>query len=143
MFNNKNGKSAAVESTSVNLIGTGTQLVGEIKSNGDFRIDGSLKGNIEVKGKLVVGTQGTIEGEILCQNADISGNIKGKIVVTDLLTLKSTAKLSGDIITGKIAIEPEAQFTGTCSMGGGVVKNIHNNSSDKSNVVKESRVAAN
>lgn len=140
MFNNKSGKNTTVESTSVNLIGSGTQLTGEIKSNGDFRIDGTLKGNIDVKGKLVVGPQGSIEGEISCQNADISGLIKGKINVSELLTLKSTAKLSGDIITGKIAIEPDAQFTGTCSMGG-VVKNIHG--ADKASAAKESRVIAN
>jgi cytoskeletal protein CcmA (bactofilin family) len=144
MFNNKNGKNTAIDATSVNLIGNGTSLVGEIKSNGDFRIDGNLKGNIEVKGKLVVGATGKIEGEIICQNADISGEIKGKINVGELLTLKSSARLAGDIVTGKIAIEPEAQFTGTCSMGGGVVKNIHaNNGTDKSNTLKESRVIAN
>ncbi|MBC7864237.1 MAG: polymer-forming cytoskeletal protein [Bacteroidia bacterium] len=142
--NNKNGKNNAVDSTSVNLLGNGTTLVGEVKSNGDFRIDGILKGNIEVKGKLVVGNSGSIEGEVICQNADISGEIKGKINVAELLTLKSTARLQGDIVTGKIAIEPEAQFTGTCSMGGGVVKSIHaNTTSDKSNALKESRVIAN
>ncbi len=122
--NNKNGKNTVVDSTSVNLLGIGTQLTGDIKSNGDFRIDGSLKGNIEVKGKLVVGPQGIIDGEIFCQNADISGQIKGKVNVSEMLVLKSTAKISGDIITVKIAIEPDAQFTGTCSMNGGVVKSI-------------------
>lgn len=140
MFNNKNGKNAVVDSTSVNLIGTGTHLTGEVKSNGDFRIDGSLKGNIEVKGKLVVGQQGVIEGDITCQNADISGYIKGRINVTELLTLKSTAKLHGDITTTKISIEPDAQFTGTCSMNGGVVKSMHGGENSSDN--KESRAAA-
>jgi cytoskeletal protein CcmA (bactofilin family) len=142
MFN-KPGKSNTSESTSVNLIGNGTQLIGDVKSNGDFRIDGSLKGNIEVKGKLVVGPQGSIEGEISCQNADVSGIIKGKINASDLLTLKSTAKINGDIITGKIAIEPEAQFSGTCSMAGGVVKNISAGSAEKNNAVKEVKAASN
>jgi cytoskeletal protein CcmA (bactofilin family) len=140
MFNNKNGKNTVVDSTSVNLIGTGTHLTGDIKSNGDFRIDGTLKGNIEVKGKLVVGPQGTIEGEVICQNADISGQIRGKVSVSELLMLKSTAKLNGDIITAKIAIEPDAQFTGTCSMNGGVVKNIH--TSQEKGAEKETRAAA-
>ena len=123
MFNKGNAKNAGSDSPSINLIGNGTRLVGEVRSNGDFRIDGHLKGTISVKGKLVVGPSGSIEGEIECQNADISGEIKGKITISELLTLKSTARLQGDIITGKIAIEPEARFTGTCSMGG-VVKNI-------------------
>ena len=116
-------KNTTIDSTSINLIGNGTQLVGDIKSNGDFRIDGKLNGTINVKGKLVVGPTGSVEGEIDCQNADISGEIKGKINVAELLSLKSTARLTGDIITNKIAIEPDASFTGTCSMGG-VVKNI-------------------
>ena len=123
MFNKGNGKNAGSDSPSINLIGNGTKLVGEVRSNGDFRIDGHLKGTISVKGKLVVGPSGCIEGEVECQNADISGEIKGKITISELLVLKSTARLHGDIITGKIAIEPEAQFTGTCSMGG-AVKNI-------------------
>ena len=142
MFN-KPGKSNTPESSSVNLIGNGTHLVGDVKSNGDFRIDGSLKGNIEVKGKLVVGPQGSVEGEITCQNADVSGIIKGKINAADLLTLKSTAKINGDITTGKIAIEPDAQFSGTCSMAGGVVKNISAGSAEKSNTAQEVKAASN
>ena len=101
----------------------GTSIVGDVKSNGDFRIDGTLKGTLSVKGKLVVGPSGHIEGQIECQNADVSGEIKGKINVSELLMLRSSAKINGDIFTGKIAIEPDAQFTGTCSMGG-IVKNI-------------------
>ncbi|MFN5183852.1 MAG: polymer-forming cytoskeletal protein [Bacteroidota bacterium] len=136
MFNNKPIKMASPESNSVNILGTGTEITGNIKSNGDFRIDGVLKGNIEVKGKLVVGPSGLVDGEIYCQTADISGNLKGKINVSELLTLKSTSRINGDIITGKIAIEPDAQFTGTCSMGGGVVKNL-SGGAEKSNAIKE------
>jgi cytoskeletal protein CcmA (bactofilin family) len=128
MFNKGNGKSTVVDSTSINLIGKGTVLTGDIRSNGDFRIDGQHKGTISVKGKLVVGPTGSIEGEIECQNADISGEIKGKMNITELLVLKSTARLTGDIVTGKIAIEPDAQFHGTCGMSGGVVKNIQSES---------------
>ena len=57
-----------------------------------------------------------IEGEITCQNADISGETSGKVIVHELLILKSTAKLDGDIYTSKLAIEPGAKFTGTCNM---------------------------
>lgn len=123
MFQKSGAKGASVDSTSINLIGNGTTLTGEVMANGDFRIDGSLKGKLVVKGRLVVGPSGSIEGEVECQNADVSGEIKGKINVSELLSLKSTARFNGDIVTGKIAIEPEAQFTGNCSMGG-VVKNI-------------------
>ncbi|MCD6069073.1 MAG: polymer-forming cytoskeletal protein [Bacteroidetes bacterium] len=132
MFTKGNAKNTVVDSSSINLIGRGTQLTGDIRSNGDFRIDGQHKGTISVKGKLVVGATGSIEGEIECQNADISGEIKGRMNITELLVLKSTARLTGDIVTGKIAIEPDAQFTGTCTMNGGVVKNIKAESAARS-----------
>jgi cytoskeletal protein CcmA (bactofilin family) len=119
----KSSKNSGSDGSSVNLISVGTTITGDIKSNGDFRIDGILKGTLSVKGKLVVGSSGKIEGEVECQNADVSGEIKGKINVSELLMLRASAKINGDIFTGKIAIEPEAQFTGTCSMGG-IVKNI-------------------
>lgn len=124
MFQKVN-KSAPIESSSINLIGSGTIITGDINSNGDVRIDGTLKGNISISGKLVVGQSGTIEGAVICQNADISGKIHGKINVSELLSLKSSAKLLGDIITSKISIEPNAIFTGSCSMEA-VAKNISN-----------------
>ena len=119
----KSSKNNSTESVSINLIGNGTAITGDIKSSGDIRIDGILNGNITINGKLVIGSTGKIEGNIICQNADISGEIKGKINVSELLILKSSAKLVGDIITGKISIEPNATFTGSCNMGA-VVKNI-------------------
>lgn len=119
----KNSKNASSDGSSVNLVASGTTITGDVKSTSDLRIDGTLDGTLIVKGKLVVGPSGRIEGTVECQNADISGEIKGKISVGELLMLRSTAKINGDIFTGKISIEPDAQFTGTCSMGG-VVKNI-------------------
>jgi cytoskeletal protein CcmA (bactofilin family) len=124
MFQKVN-KSSDIDSGSINLIGNGTSITGDIKSNGDVRIDGTLKGNISISGKLVVGASGNIEGNVICQNADISGEIHGKVTVSELLSLKASAKLLGDIVTGKISIEPNATFTGTCNMGA-VVKNITN-----------------
>jgi len=107
------------EGSSINIIGSGTQIIGEITSNGDIRIDGTLKGNITTKGKLVVGGTGVIVGDIFCKNSDISGKIEGKITVQELLALKSTSSVQGDIITSKLAVEPGAIFTGTCNMSGG------------------------
>ena len=103
-------------SSTINFLGAGTSISGDIISNGDFRIDGNLKGTIKSKGKVVVGASGKIEGEITCQNADVSGEIIAKIIVHELLSLKSSARLQGDIFTNKLAIEPGAKFTGTCNM---------------------------
>lgn len=113
------------ESGSVNIIGPGTVITGDITTNGDVRVDGTLNGKLIVKGKLVLGNTGQVEGEVACQNADISGGIKGKITISELLSLKGTAKINGDIITNKLAIEPGANFTGSCSMGG-IIKDIKN-----------------
>jgi len=108
--------------TKPNNIVAGTMIKGDITADGDFRIDGTLMGSLHCKGKIVIGQTGSIDGEIVCQNADISGKIKAQIKVEQLLTLKSTAELTGDVVTGKISIEPGARFSGTCDMDSGIVK---------------------
>ncbi len=137
MFNKKNmAKDSNSENPSVNLIGAGTIIDGDVTTNGDIRIDGSLTGSITVKGKLVIGVSGSIEGEAICQNADISGTIKGKIAVSELLSLKASAKLTGDIITNKIAVEPGAVFSGSCSMGG-IIKDIKGERTEKQKLAEK------
>ncbi len=108
---------------SVNLIGAGTVIEGEVKSNGDIRVDGHIKGSVNSKSKVVIGASGVIEGDVNCQNADISGTIKGKLICSEMLFLKTTAKIMGDITTGKLVVEAGATFTGSCSMGP-VIKDI-------------------
>lgn len=127
MFSNLNeSKTQKKEMTEmVNTIGTGTTITGDIQSKGDIRVDGILKGSVNTTGKVVLGKEGVIEGDVICNNADIAGNLKAKITTTELLSLKSTAKLNGDIITNKLSIEPGASFTGSCSMGA-VIKDIKN-----------------
>ena len=124
------GRNNESDGNSVNLIGAGTKIKGNIQSEGDIRIDGTLIGTITSKGKVVVGSTGTVEGEITCENADISGTVKVKISVSNILLLKPTAKLTGDIVTSKLAIESGATFSGSCSMGA-VVKDIAEASSSK------------
>lgn len=123
-------KNANAEASAINLIGLGTQIIGDIISAGDVRIDGTLNGNIKLNGRLVVGPNGKIEGNVICQNADISGEVKGTVEVVEMLALKATAKILGDMITGKLSIEPGAVFTGSCNMGA-IVKNI-NSAGEKS-----------
>ena len=117
----------------LNRIVEGTSIEGDIRSDSNIRIDGKLKGTIHTKGRLVIGSSGIIEGEIICENADIEGVFIGKINVNQLLSLKSTAKLTGDIITSKLAIEPGAMFSGACSMGG-MIKDLKSTEPMKQNV---------
>ncbi len=126
---NSSNKNQNSNGGSVNLIGSGTKIVGDIHSNGDVRIDGHLIGNLITTGKFVLGANGVIEGNVTSTNADVSGEIKGSVNINEMLLLKNTSKISGDIITGKLAIEPGAVFTGTCNMGA-KVKNINAHSSE-------------
>ncbi|MFP3860236.1 MAG: polymer-forming cytoskeletal protein [Bacteroidales bacterium] len=104
------------DSNAINIIGVGTEITGDINTNGDIRIDGFLSGNIITEGKLVVGETGKIKGEVNCKNSEVLGMIEGKIKVKELLTLKSSARIYGDIITKKLSIEPGSMFTGNCNM---------------------------
>jgi cytoskeletal protein CcmA (bactofilin family) len=125
MLGKSTTKNQPVDAASVNLIGNGTKIVGDITSAGDVRIDGHLMGNIVIAGKFVLGASGVVEGNITSVNADLSGEVKGTVNVSDILSLKSTARINGDIVTSKLVIEPGALFTGTCNMGA-KVKNIQN-----------------
>lgn len=110
--------------TAINLIGAGTEITGDVNSNGDIRIDGTLTGNLKTAGKVVIGETGKVNGEIDCKNSEVLGEIHGKIKVGELLSLKATSKIFGDIITKKLAIEPGSKFTGNCKMGDESTKNV-------------------
>jgi cytoskeletal protein CcmA (bactofilin family) len=110
------GKNMETEASCINIIGAGTEIKGDIKTSGDMRIDGKLTGNFSSGQKLVIGQSGIIEGDIKCKDCDISGKVIGNMHVTELLTLKATADVMGDISTNKIVIEPGAQFSGVCKM---------------------------
>jgi cytoskeletal protein CcmA (bactofilin family) len=109
-------KKTVPDAPSINIISASTTVKGDITSTGDFRIDGSLIGSLSTKGKIIIGTTGKVDGEITCQNADISGEVKANLVVAELMSLKATAKVTGDVHTGKLAIEAGASFSGTCNM---------------------------
>ena len=103
-------------SNNFNQIVAGTTIKGNIESSNDIRFEGTLVGNLKTSGKLIIGTSGSVKGEIYCKNSDIEGKIEGLIHVQELLTLKSTSFIKGDIIAKKLAIDPGAKFTGSCNM---------------------------
>ena len=105
-------------SQSINIISEGTKIKGDVLANGDIRIDGELMGNISAKGRLVIGPKGRIEGQILCNNIEISGYVKGKITASELINMKSTSQIVGDIVAGKLSVEPGSMFSGSCVMNG-------------------------
>jgi len=103
---------------SINIISEGTKIKGDVIANGDIRIDGELLGNISAKGRLVIGPKGKIEGQIICNNIEISGYVKGKVTASELINMKSTSQIIGYIVAGKLSVEPGSLFSGTCVMNG-------------------------
>jgi len=116
----ENKKSVITEvSGQPNRIGQNTKIKGDIISEGDFRIDGELNGSVKTSGKVVIGKDGSITGKVECVNADIEGRFSGELFVSNVLSLKSTADIEGDVVVAKLAIEPGATFNATCNMRSG------------------------
>lgn len=102
---------------SVNLISAGTVIEGEINCRGDLRVDGKVIGRITSKSKVVIGTTGEVEGDITCQHADIFGKYNGNMRIAEILFMKSSCQIKGDIHAGKLVVESGAVFSGHCHMG--------------------------
>jgi len=109
-----------------NRIVEGTSITGDIISPADFRLDGHLIGNFQSKGKIVIGPAGSVKGDIVCKNADIEGRFEGKIQVVETLNIKSKAIIIGEVVCGKLSVEPGAEFSATC-----VMKNIQKSNSNE------------
>jgi len=117
LFNKKTAQSAEAGQSSSNIIGKGTTIVGDIESAGNLRIDGKLRGNIKCKAKIALGDGSAVEGNIVAQNAEIQGEVNGTLEIGELLVLKPSAKVFGDIITSRLIVEDGAIFVGNCKMG--------------------------
>jgi len=131
MFGNKKDenkakptKSTTSSSSGLNSLVGGTSVKGEIFAESDMRIDGTLIGKIECKGKLILGSEGKIEGEIVCQDAIIVGTIKGQLKVNNLLVVKESALIDGDVFTDQLNVESGAVFNVSCVMGSQKIKTI-------------------
>jgi len=117
---NKKSKHMEEITSSQNIIAQGTKINGDFNSEGDFRIDGTIEGNIKTSGKVVVGKSGFIKGTLQGTDAHFEGKFSGKLTLTGVLTLKSTAYLEGEVVVGKLSVEPGATFNVTCMMKGTV-----------------------
>ncbi len=109
-------------------INPGTRIDGDISSDADIRLDGIMTGNMSSKAKVVIGAGGSVEGDIECQSADISGKVTGNLEVKDILFLKSSAVIMGNISTSKLVIENGAKFNGTCTMNSANTVSLNANS---------------
>ncbi len=118
MFNKeKASTSEKVYSNSATLISSGTILKGDVKSESDLRIDGTIHGNVHCSAKIIVGPSGFVEGNIEGVHADITGKITGNVTVKELLQLRGECNVNGNISASKLQIDPTATFNGKCQMG--------------------------
>jgi cytoskeletal protein CcmA (bactofilin family) len=101
-----------------NVLAVGTLLTGTIVTESDFRLDGRVEGEINCKGKIVIGPKGYVKGNVMTDNAEIFGGVDGIIRVRERLVLKSSAIIKGDIFIQTLEIEPGAKLNGTCTMSG-------------------------
>jgi len=118
----KNGTPSSPSSSSshaLNSLVQGTTVEGTIKADSDIRVDGAIKGKLFCDAKVIIGPTGQIEGEVKCQNAVIEGKFDGVLIVTELLNVRETAQITGDVTTGKLIVQSGAVFNVTCSMEGG------------------------
>ncbi len=137
MFNNNNKPQPIMSTEKTNgsngttLISAGTTLKGDLSSNSDLRIDGTIIGNINSKSKIVIGASGVVEGDLDGNQADIVGKVSGNIKTKDLLQLRGECAVSGNIYAGKLQIEPTAIFNGQCHMGSAAATNSLNTNAPK------------
>lgn len=120
MFSDSKSKSKKQEVTDhtkdQNRISKGTTITGDIESQGVFRVEGTLIGNLKTTKKIVIGKSGRIEGDIYCGDADVEGAVKGKIVADNMLSLKPSCEVTGDVSAKSLSVEPGAHLNGSCSM---------------------------
>jgi len=117
---NKKDKNMIEGTSNQNIISQGTKIVGDFNSEGDFRVDGVIEGNIKTTGKVVVGKSGFIKGTLQGTDAYFEGKFTGKLSLSGTLTLKTAAHIEGEVVVGKLAVEPGATFNVTCVMKGTV-----------------------
>ena len=120
-----------------NRIVEGTTIKGDIISQAYFRLDGELTGNFQSKGKIVIGPAGSVTGDIVCRNADIEGKFNGKIHVAEILNVKHKASIYGEVVCGKLSVEPGADFSASCMMKTNSKNHIANDGQPKPEEAKQ------
>lgn len=111
-----NGVTPTSPAGSLNALVKGTAVEGTVRCDTDLRVDGSIKGKLTCKAKVIIGPTGVVEGEITCQNAVIEGRFTGILVVTELLNVRETAEIDGEITTNKLLVQSGAKFNVSCHM---------------------------
>lgn len=105
-----------IEQSEVSRLAAGFFLKGEVNSEGDIRIDGTVEGDIKSSGRIVVGEGASVKGRIFCSVLDFAGTLDGEVYVKDTLSIKKSADIKGNVFTGKIQVELGASINGSFKM---------------------------
>lgn len=130
MFSSK-PKEMVAAGGGTSIIGSALSLTGDISSTSDIRIDGVVKGNIKSDARILIGSEGVVEGDMESTQADVMGTVKGNIKVKELLNLRGNAVIVGNISAGKLQVEPTVSFNGHCYMNNNMVVEMIKNSHEK------------
>ena len=114
------GSSQVDQADRLNKIVAGTEINGDLTSDSNIHLEGEVNGNVSCAGRVVIGSSGKSNGNLVCVHAEIEGAMEGQLMVENLLVLRSTARIKGDIQTMKLHIEEGAFFEGACVMRAGV-----------------------
>ncbi len=106
----------------INMIGEGTIFEGKLRAENEVVIRGKIIGTLSVTGRAVIAESGVIDGELEATSADVSGQIKGDLRVKERLVLRGSARVDGNVSTGRFIVEEGAMFDGECTMGSRTVK---------------------
>lgn len=106
----------AKEQNPETIVAASMRIDGELKSNGNVKIDGIVSGKVHTSHDLIVGSSAQIDADLIAANAFISGTVKGNITVKGSLMLAETAKVIGNISCGSLGIQEGAYFSGACRM---------------------------
>ncbi len=99
------------------IIAKGTSIEGTVSTTEDFRVDGTIKGDVKCDKRFVMGETGRIEGTVECMDSSIKGSIDGTISVKGLLHLLGTAMIKGKIMAKKMIVDEGAAYNGECLIG--------------------------
>ena len=127
---------------SINIIGIGTEITGDLSTKGDIRIDGKITGDVRSKAKVVIGSTGEVIGNINSESAEVSGFVIGNLYTSEILFLKATANVKGNVSSNKLVVENGANLSGHCQTGISQTKSITKNQIDAREEISTAREAS-
>ena len=144
MFGKKNSASLQGDQKagSINIIGIGTEITGDLSTKGDIRIDGKITGDVKSKAKVVIGSTGEVIGNIISESAEVSGFVTGNLNTSEILFLKATANVKGNVSSNKLVVENGANLSGHCQTGISQTKSITKNQIDAREEISTAREAS-